>query len=566
MQLISRILGAKYRLFDNHIRSIRRHVFIHLVVGLGILLFVWGGGLALFEWLFGFLADQEPFGRPLINRLMGMVLIAFFSMLIFSNLIVTLSTTYVSREVEYFMTLPLSMSTIFWAKFIESTLYSSWAFVIMSLPVFVAYGNALNAGLMFIPALGLMLAPFVIIPATIGSIVTMLVSAFVPARRARILALILGGVSIAIVVILLRFMGGQTLDRSASQEDFSRIMAMLTFGSRPWLPNVWLTRGMMAAAERDWSEYGYWLLMLVSTALMAGQVCAWLVRPLYYRGWALARESQASGRGGRREGLFVVMDFLYRPFAHHIRALMSKDTRVFWRDPVQWSQLLILFGLLVIYIANVRSMLPADEMGTILGSPLWKARISLFNMGATCFILSILSTRFMYPLLSLEGKQAWIVTMGPMKRTALVWQKYWLCWITAFVLTQAIAIFSAVALQVERDIFIISIATIFFLSFGLTSLAVGLGALTPNFREDNPARIANGMGGTVNVILSLLYIAVILGLQGWLYIVYRAGGHYQIEHLRWYTVGAVAALVVVHSVIIVLPMWLGLRNWERIEF
>ena len=44
------------------------------------------------------------------------------------------------------------------------------------------------------------------------------------------------------------------------------------------------------------------------------------------------------------------------------------------------------------------------------------------------------------------------------------------------------------------------------ISFGLTTLALGLGALLPNFRENNPAKIVSGFGGTLCLVLSFLYI------------------------------------------------------------
>src|SRR6185503_5268787 len=42
----------------------------------------------------------------------------------------------------------------------------------------------------------------------------------------------------------------------------------------------------------------------------------------------------------------------------------------------------------------------------------------------------------------------------------------------------------------------------------LTGLAVGLGVLYPNFKEDNPSKIVSGFGGTFCLVLSFLYILV----------------------------------------------------------
>jgi ABC-2 type transport system permease protein len=43
-------------------------------------------------------------------------------------------------------------------------------------------------------------------------------------------------------------------------------------------------------------------------------------------------------------------------------------------------------------------------------------------------------------------------------------------------------------------------------------LALSLGALVPNFRESNPARIVSGFGGTVCLISSFIYILAGTGM------------------------------------------------------
>jgi ABC-2 type transport system permease protein len=45
---------------------------------------------------------------------------------------------------------------------------------------------------------------------------------------------------------------------------------------------------------------------------------------------------------------------------------------------------------------------------------------------------------------------------------------------------------------------------------GLSAMAVGLGARLPNLRETSPARIASGFGGTLNLVLSTLFILAVM--------------------------------------------------------
>src|SRR5207247_2923404 len=44
------------------------------------------------------------------------------------------------------------------------------------------------------------------------------------------------------------------------------------------------------------------------------------------------------------------------------------------------------------------------------------------------------------------------------------------------------------------------------MTFTMNGLAIGLGVLYPNFKEENPSKIVSGFGGTFCLVLSFLYI------------------------------------------------------------
>jgi ABC-2 type transport system permease protein len=465
------------------------------------------------------------------------------------------------------MGLPVPHRSIFFVKLAESMFYSSWAFAILSLPIFVSYGLVRSVPVWFYLGIAALVLPFLVIPAGIGALLTMLLSALLPARRALKWTVALIAVAIAGSVALVRFSGLQPRLLAGSVESFTQILNLLKLGSNLWSPHYWVTRGMLALGEGRWGEALYWFALIVSTALMLLQVCAWLAPALYYRGWCLANET-----GGARNNRFavgrIVFDFIERRLrflGQPTRALVMKDIKTFWRDPAQWSQLIILFGLLFIYVANLRTAsMRAFAFSAIL--PFWQSLVSFFNMGATCFILSILTTRFVYPMLSLEGKQYWVVGLAPMSRTRVVWQKYGLCCVSSLVATEILMVLSNRMLGVSGSMMILSTVTLFLMAFGLTSLAVGLGAATPNFREDNPARIANGLGGTLNVILSLIYIGAIVALEIF-------PGTFAVQGVlphggRTIAIAAacVGATIAVHATAIVVPMRIGLARWKKMEF
>jgi len=571
MSRITLVLRAKYRMADNAMKGIRKHLWVHLAVGLGLIFVLIGGGTSFFYALFDFLMNQPVFGPPLMDRLVGLVLLAFFSMLTFSNLIITLSTTYISREVEFLVGRPFQFREIFNVKLIESIIYSSWAFAILSFPLFMAFGLTRQVSWYFYPLAALLVVPFLIIPAALGSIFTLTIAAFLPARRTRTLSVVLGVVSILIMVVIARFMGLGRLLASAEGDEFLQVMGVLNVGSIPLLPNFWLAQGLTSIGpaikgEVMLKDYLYWLALLISTALFLLQVCYWLVPTLYYRGWCLAKES-ASTTGARHKWTspLALIDRLLVRLPPPVRALLSKDIKTFWRDPAQWTQLIILFGLLVIYVANLRSASGYSKTFEILIAK-WRTLISFFNLAATCFILSILTTRFVYPLLSLEGKQFWIIGLAPIRRSRIVWEKYWLCFLASLIITESVMMLSNIVLDVTSYMRWLSVVTVLVMAFALTSLSVGLGALTPNFKEDNPARIANGLGGTMNVILSLLYIGLTIAMLLIPAYHYAVGDQAQLTRLRPWLIPYVALFASIQVVVVILPMWLGLRKWEQMEF
>lgn len=568
------VTRMKLRIARNAIRNIRRHVYVHAAVGLAMVLLLVGGGTGFFLFVFDYLMNDQNmalFGPPLMDRLAGIVFLIFFSMLLFSNLIIILSTTYLSKEVEFLMALPISRPSIFRQKLIESIIFSSWAFTMLSIPLFVSYGVARQAVWYYYPMIALLVLPFLAIPAALGAIVTMVLTSFFPARKTRTLCIALGIFSLIGTLLIARSTGLGQLLSTANDQDFLQIMSALSFGNSAVLPSAWLSNALVAIAPPDPEDirlgiFFYWLAMLLSTALFLLQVCRWLVGPLYYKGWCLSRD--AAVREVETNARFSPFRFIDNALSGMFRpstaGLLSKDLKTFWRDPSQWTQLVILFGLMVIYVVNLGwSRQYSKTMELVLND--WKTILSFFNLAATCFILSILTTRFVYPMLSLEGRGFWTVGLAPIPRSRIVWQKFVLCLLLCVVVAFPLIILSGVILQVPRTMWVISFATVSVMCVALTSLSVGIGAILPDFKEDNPARIANGIGGTLNVLVSLAYIAVTVVMLAAPVVILGGGGRMAELAMRWIIPYAIA-LVGIQIVAIILPMRIGLGRWNRMEF
>ena len=194
--------------------------------------------------------------------------------------------------------------------------------------------------------------------------------------------------------------------------------------------------------------------------------------------------------------------FLFNPPPDAL-GLMVKDARVFWRDTTQWGQTLVLLGLLGVYIINLR------HFSQELTNPFWVHLVCYLNLGACALNLATLTTRFVYPQFSMEGKRLWIIGMAPpsawqvLPRTKFgspAGRRWWSASPSSSLSCHMLLI------PFERTVYLGLIIAV--MTFTLSALATGVSALFPNFREENPAKIVSGFGGTLCLVVSFLYIVL----------------------------------------------------------
>ena len=101
---------------------------------------------------------------------------------------------------------------------------------------------------------------------------------------------------------------------------------------------------------------------------------------------------------------------------------MAKEIRIFFRDSTQWSQLLLLGVLVVVYVYNVKVLPLYSGEGV---SFLLINVISFLNLGLAGFVVAAIAARFVFPAMSLEGRMMWLLRSSPLDVRALFWSKYW---------------------------------------------------------------------------------------------------------------------------------------------
>ena len=109
----------------------------------------------------------------------------------------------------------------------------------------------------------------------------------------------------------------------------------------------------------------------------------------------------------------------------------------------------------------------------------------------------------------------------------------------------------------------IDLVVTFAVCVGLCGLAVGIGARLPLFGERNPARIANGFGGTVNLIASVCLVVVVLAGMGFVAVRNRADDALAtIDATTFCICGAVVLVAVITGLV---TMLIGADHLNKLE-
>ncbi|MHB1422530.1 MAG: putative ABC transporter permease subunit [Gemmataceae bacterium] len=543
----------------------------------------------------GFRFLRLEVGVPLTGEIVGILLdLLFLSLavlLIFSSGLILYSSLFASAETAFLLSSPVAADRVFAYKFQGAAAFSSWAFLLLGLPILIAYGLACAASWYFYVLLPLFFLGFVLLPGSLGGLAALLIVNFFPRRRKQVLAVCLIALLLALAWWLYRALKSSPAElwRDEMREAVSRLLSYFHFTRNPLAPSHWVSLGLRRLARGEVGVSLYYLALIWCNGFFCYLIAAAASARLYRRGYNRATTggdplTRRKEEGGRRaasgsDGISAVahacgsssfrepwMDrLLYAVlfFVHpSTRLLLIKDFRTFRRDPQQWGQIVAFSGLMLLYFTNIHRFVE------ILAGP-YQNSISFLNLCAVALLLCTYTGRFVYPMLSLEGRKFWILGLLPLEREQLLWGKFAFSLTCGLLIAAGLVLASDLMLMMPLLPILLHLLTVTVLSAGLSGLSVGLGACMPNFRESDPSKIAAGFGGTLNLVAGLLFLSVVLCLMA-------APWHAEmmfVEVEEMPTPRAVGFVIVglmlglaVGAASVVLPLRAGIRALREMEF
>jgi ABC-2 type transport system permease protein len=473
--------------FDARI-LIRKLPFIG--IGIGSWLLIYNGTYKVLSFARG----MGFMGEALSETLFSMVFFGLTGFMILSNVITALSSFYLSDDIPFLLSRPVETRDIISMKSVESFVHSSWMVIIYTPAVFIAYGVIYRATAWYFITIHIAFFAFLSITLSVGIVIAHILTRVFPAQRSRTVLL---GISVVLFLIL------YFIVKSTIRNDLSNpkeiINSLINFRSySPLLPGSWIMRAVFPLLRNKGLDFFYAGVLLSNalfSLLLSSLIGAW-----FYRG--NIEKIQPSGMmTGRFSGRFypgLAIAFLY------------KDTKVFFRDRGQWSQVFIIGALIMVYIYNFNSIPIATISGLL---PFGKELMVLINMVMAGLVLSAVSGRFLFPSVSLEGKAFWVIKTSPLDMNRFLWSKFLCGCIPLTCLIIPLVLVTNSALHVKGPLMVICAVTALILCISVSGLGTGMGAIYPNFNYKNIASVSTGIGGMAFMLIAFCVVLITVLLE-----------------------------------------------------
>ncbi len=533
-----------------------RPVWLIIAVGMLAALLYWGyravhaGTL----WILNYPLIDTIAPAVIQRSLEGMFLMLMAAVL-FSVLIASIGILYGSQDLELLLAQPINSAAVFSLKVTELFINAAGLPLLFTLPFLLGVGTAMEAHpLYYLVSIVSALALFAL-PVTAGALLALVLVRYSPAGRVREIATAVSITFAAAAVLGLRALRPEQILNlnPADAEAFDTFLRAFTSLELGWLPPAWATNASWAAMDGGIHAS---FIVLIAAGAIGLAVTGVLAHLAYTRGWVRSLDTNPLGRDGRERSETRFERWFVRRTGT-VGAILVKDFRSFTRDVQQWSQLIVLVALAVVYFVSLSAIpVPTQQFRDAVGA---------LNVAFMAFISAGVGVRIAFPAVSLEGATFWLLQVQPVRPRQVVIAKFLFVLPIMLTLGAALGIAAVRLLDMNPLLATSSVISALAAAIAMSGLAVGIGAAQPQFKHTNPNELAMTPGAITYMAFALLYagvITILLARPAWSVISNRAGAGY------WLTgegVLILLALALVTTVTTALPLIHGSRQLARYE-
>ncbi|MFV1917192.1 MAG: hypothetical protein ACC618_01760 [Patescibacteria group bacterium] len=479
-----------------------------LVIGVSFLIaiFLATGTYFFSKNIFSFLKFYPDFLVATVNFTYLSLFFLIFILITFSSIISAINTLFVQDDDNLLLSAPMGSETVFASRFINLIFFSSWPVFVFGLPVLAASYSELSFNLFGLMISFLALLLVLILSSLLAVHVSLIITSFAGRLGKRIIgaaaiiALPAGAWWVATFIIPPNFFATFRTLEVYQLDDFIKTLPI----NSELLPSTWAANTVISI-QKGYAGSFVNLGKLVASSFILTISGFLLVKKTYYLDLAKARVGQFIA-GPQDIATKTKSSFFLRLPGGIMGAFLEKDIRMFSRDQAEVFQAAFIFFIGLLYFILL-GRIPLDRITRAI--PFFSASLLIsINVIVVSFIITIISLRFVFPAISLEGQSAWLVWSAPFSKKKLYWQKFF----SGFLLLSLFAILasfvSTFILELGLIFFFVQISVFLAATLAITSISLGLGTIFPNFEEKNPEKLSTSFGGILATFLSLLFILV----------------------------------------------------------
>ncbi|MBL8821475.1 MAG: hypothetical protein JNJ77_02730 [Planctomycetia bacterium] len=574
------------RLFINGMKLMAEKQRLRLVLIIVLGTVIWGGLLYLFIEGFQFLRGFDFSGNVslgITELIFGLFFVSVTALTLFSTGLMIYGNLFSSPETAFLLASPAHADQVFAHKYRETLMFTGWSFFLLGTPMMIAFGILYGASWVYYAVMPFYLVGFLLLPSAIGALGCLLIVTFLTKNRRAVLIAVVGVVLVVAITWLISALQGMQRDRVSPQWIEKLIQHIQPTRNSP--PASWMTEGLVAlvrvkgnvallwkSAWGDREEIAplidalYYLGLVWAYGLMAILVVTVLATRWYRHAYDLVMSETGGRRKYRSSWTDHIVSVLLSWSDVRTRTFVLKDWRMFRRDVSQWAQVVILGGIMLLYCISI-PRLPHGQYGERE-----RALIGLLNVAVTGLMMATFTSRFVFPLMSMEGRNFWILSLLPIERERLLTSKLAYAATFTTLISVTLVFLSEIMLRLPWPIVLTHLLGMATLTIGLSALAVGLGAYLVNLKETNPSKIATGFGGTINLLCSLGYAILVVLMTSLAGVIYYSGSmlaeHQLVDFNKFvpWLVVTLLGLVILGGIAIAVPMRLGRRAFRTMEF
>ncbi|MBI3189469.1 MAG: hypothetical protein HYZ33_02355, partial [Ignavibacteriales bacterium] len=422
--------------------------------------------------------------------------------------IVSYATLYRSKETEYFFTKPIPHLSLFIIKFLDNFFYSSTTLFMIALAVLFGYGRYFNLPWTFyVNTLMFLFLPFMLIAASLG-VTALMVLMKIAGRigiKATLISLVVGYVGV--VIAYFKLINPAKLVTGVMQHFpyTDQYFGFLDPPASTYLPNHWFVEALYWNLKGEMWNVVANTALLFTVALCCVTLMFLIARKLYYQSWLAFLDLRArSETNATATGFFsFARKSLFEP---QTAVLIKKEFWQFFREPSQWIHLAIIMLLIIIFVASIFQF----QLGT--NQPYLQTVLYLVMFVFNAFLITSVSLRFVYPMMSVEGLSFWKVRSAPISINKVYWLKFLLAVIPVLVANEILMIASHRTIAHHQMIILTGLMTSVFVALAIISMNLGTGAFFADYRETNPIKVSSSQGATLTFLMSIAYLVFLIAI------------------------------------------------------